>query len=570
MRSKNMNRQFNTMLSIARVTVILMILIFASGERIAAQGFDISNAADATHPWSSDVNPAVVSFQYAQISLGLKVFHYGFLPDQNLGIQQTHINGSFPFYLPYGLAVGADLRYFSAGIYSEFNSAIMLSRKVLDRFAIGIKLGIGRYGFAKQDFKLVDADDPLLSGNLGKTVLNLGLGAFWNPGNWHVGLALDNLNQPDIGRKTTANLPQQLSAAVAYDLGKFMPTLLIQNDGNWVRFGAAISAKYQNLGLIRLSYENTMPFKIEAQFNLSRDNSLQYGFDLPQQDMSTVSMGSHELIFTHIFDRGPDIAQPKILMSTDTLTIFEETIVRNMDREIAPNEIIGIPGLAPEYLEPTGKYRDLLILPTGQLSQWETAPLRLKRYDRFAKEIQWRMRQNPDIQLILCADAGTVADARALKNFITQQGVVTAEEIGFAKLTTSGKTKLEGFEPGLQQVSRSKPVCSAEKLALTFEVPGKTRQLKEWEMNILDSNNDVVKSFKGTDKLPDVLEWDWKNNWGELVAPGKYVCSLNVLGISGQQKTANSEPVRVTRLNRTISLRFSTETPMHADKIAPK
>lgn len=565
-----MNSQFDTVQGIARIGIILMILIFGSGERIVAQDFDISNAADVTHPWISDVNPAMVSFQYAQVALGLKVFHYGFLPDQSLGIQQTHINGSFPFYLPYGLAIGGDLRYFSAGIYSELSSAIMLSRKVLDRLAIGIKLGFGRYGFAKQDFKLVDANDPLLSGNLGKTVLNVGIGAFWNPGNWHVGLAFDHLNQPDIGRKTNANLPQELSAAVGYDLGKIMPTLLIQNDGNWVRFGAAISVNYQRFGLIRLSYENTMPFKIEAQFNLSRDNSLQYGFDLPQQDLSTVSMGSHELIFSHIFDRGPDIEQPKILMSSDTMKIYEETIVRYMEKEIAPNEIIGIPELAPEYLDATGKYRDLLIVPTGNLSQFETTSIRLKRYDRFAKEIQWRKRLNPGIQLILHADESTLSDARALKQYIVQKGITSPNEIGLAKLMSSGKAKLEGFEPGFQHVTRKSPVCSIEKLGITLLVPGKTRQVKDWEMKIVNSQNEVVKIFRGTDKLPEFLEWDWKNNWGEFVVPGKYVCSLHVLGMSGLEKTANSTPMSIIRLNRTISLRFGTEMPLHANKLTTK
>ncbi|MCI0495747.1 type IX secretion system membrane protein PorP/SprF [candidate division KSB1 bacterium] len=565
-----MKRKF----SIVRITnflaIILIALTFGFETRLSAQSFDISNASDASHPWSSDINPAVVSFQYAQASLGLKIFHYGFLPDQNLGIQQTHINGSFPFYLPYGLAIGGDLRYFSAGIYSEFNSAIMVSRKILDRLAIGVKLGLGRYGFAKQDFKLVDANDPLLLGNLGKTILNFGIGAYWNPGKWCVGLALDHLNQPDIGRKTNANLPQELSAAVAYDLGKIMPALLIQNDGTWIRFGVAISAKYQQFGLIRLSYESTMPFKIEAQFNLSRDNSLQYGFDLPQQDMSTVSMGSHELIFSHIFDRGPEIEQPKILMSADTLKIYEETIVRYMDKEIAPNEIIGIPELVPEYLEATGKYRDLLIIPTGHLSPYETAQIRLKRYDRFAKEIQWRVKQNPAMQLILHANESTLADARGMKQYLSQKGISNPDEIGLAKRMTSGKTRLEGFEPGFQQVTRNNPVCSTEKLGITFVVPGKTRQVKEWEMSIMNSQNEVVKTFKGTDKLPDLLDWDWKNNWGEFVSPGKYICSLNILGMSGLKKTANSEPIKVVRLNRIISLRFSQEHPLHATKMVPK
>jgi len=536
--------------------IFFPIIIFTS-TNVRAQGFNIYNPAEISQPWVSEINPAVISSQYSRVSVGLKVFHYGFLPDKNLGLNESHINASFPFYLPLG--VGCDLRYFSAGIYSELEASIMLSKKIIDQFSIGMKIGLERIGFARQDFNIVDANDPLLVGNLSKTSLNLGFGAYWNYGQWSFGFGIDHVNHPDIGFQTSAVLPRELYAGIGYKFSRFMPTLLFQNYDKWISYGLAVSMIHERFGLIRLSFENTMPIKMEVQFNLSKDNSLQYGLNLPTREINTVSIGSHEIVYNHILGRGPDIGHPKVLISSDTMKIYEECVVRSMSDGLSIDLLKNVDGLVPEYLEMNGNFRNLLVIPTGILNQYETKKIRYQRYTNLENEIKRRLQQNSNLNLILQTDDKSMTDARYLKRYLLLKGIIPSQNIHLAKMNSSGKPKLVGFLPGQHNVSHKKPICSIKTLEITLLVPGKIRHVRHWKLTIYNDHKKVIKTFNGRDKLPAGLEWDWKDKQGVLVAPGRYLCALTLQAMSGQKKISVSSPIQIMRLNRTVLLRFSLD-----------
>ena len=153
---------FRDLAKLAIVHFLLVGMIF-SATVIQAQGFKLYNPVESSQPWVSEVNPAIVSSQYSRISFGLKVFHYGFLPDKSMALNESHINASFPFLLPVGLGCG--LRFFAAGMYSELEGSILISKTIFRQFSIGAKFGMERIGFSRQDFSVVDANDPLLAGN---------------------------------------------------------------------------------------------------------------------------------------------------------------------------------------------------------------------------------------------------------------------------------------------------------------------------------------------------------------------------------------------------------------------
>ncbi len=544
--------------------LFLLISFLLAAEITWAQGFNVYNSADISQSWVSDINPAVISSQFSRVSVGLKIYHFGFLQNQSFAIRESHINASFPFYLPMDVGVGGDLKHFSAGIYSELTGSLLFSRRIQNNISLGIKIGLARYGFAKEDFNLVDANDPLLSGSLAKTVLNLGFGAFWNPDRWSVGVGIDHLNRPDIGHQTSATLPQEISASVGYKFGRIMPTLLLHHDGNFARFGLGLSASYERFGLFRLAFESNMPIKMEFQFNISRDNSLQYGFDLPAEELSSVSLGSHEFVYNRILGRGPDIGQPKMLISTNEMKIQEETIVRSMSPGLNLWQLERIDELAPEYLEANASARNLLVIPTGVLNKYETEAIRKQRYARLGEEIKGKLQKNPGLSLVLQTDDQSVADARALKQYLQRDGI---KEVGIAKVNSTSKAKLEGFEAGQQFKSQKKPSCSVDKLAIAFELSGKVRKVREWNLTIKNEKDDVVRTYKGKDRLPEQLDWDWRNEWGELVSPGQYSCTITIKSMSGLEKSSRSLPINVTRLNRSIYLKFTQESKLQASKL---
>jgi len=532
-----------------------------------AQGSFIWNSADRDQAWVSDINPAVISYQDARVSLGLKVFHLGFLPDKAFGLRESHINASFPFYLPYELGIGCDMRYFSAGAYSEAIGSVMLSKEVVDRFSLGMKIGLMRSGFDRADFVLVDVNDPLVGGDLWKTKLNFGIGAYWNPNYWTIGLGIDHINRPDIGFQTQAILPLEISAAIGYRFRRFTPTFLIQKDGMGFRYGLGVTVTQNRLGLLSFSYETGMPFKMEAQINLSSVSSLRYVLDLPNENMHTVSTGSHELIFNYIFDQGPDIARPKILLSSKSMTVTEETVIRSMPSNLSPIEVENMGEVAPEYLSTKRKLHNLLIVKTGALNQYETKLIRHKRYTQLAKGIMHVLQQNPDVQLILRADDGSLKDARAFKQYLLRKKIIDPPNIGLTKMDLSGEVKLVGFETGQEIKSSESPSFSADKLTINFTVPGNTRRVQNWKLTITDTRKNIVKTYSGKEKLPEQLEWDWRNKWGELVPSGQYICILTLRSVRGRKRASVSQQLAITHIKRTTTLRFRREPQMLISKI---
>ena len=370
---------------------------------------------------------------------------------------------------------------------------------------------------------------------------------------------MDHINKPDIGFQTSAILPQEIYAGIGYKSGNFMPSLIFKKDDKWVSYGLAVSMIYERIGLIRFSFENTMPIKMEIQFNLSKNNSLQYGIDLPTRELSDVSVGSHEMVYNHILGRGPDIAQPRILISSDTMRIYEERVVRSMPGELTAEVMKKVDGLMPEYLELDRNSQDLLVVPAGVLSQHETRSITRQRYMSLSEVIERKLQKNPKLSVVLKTNEKSLGDARILKHYLLKKGIIPPHNINISKLNSPGDLKLDGFVPGKIHVSQKKPVYSDRTLVITLQVPGKTRQVKDWSLKIYNDKKEVMKLFYGKDKLPDRLEWDWKNQWGEIVAPGRYVCLLSLRGASGRKKISASPAIRIKRLNRTILLRFSLD-----------
>jgi len=563
---KNVTGHHSRPLAIKKIAVIVC-SILAVGFRVSAQGGNGYNPVAGSQPWVTGINPAILSSRYAGVALGLKVFHPGFLPGNELGLNETHINASFPFYLP--VSIGCDLRYFSAGTYSELEAAVLLSKEVFDQFAIGAKLGLLRPGFGRQDFKLVDSGDPLLNGNLSRTSFNLGLGVYWSHDRWALGVGLDRVNHPDIGFQTSAVLPRQLFAGASYDFGNITPTLLLQQTDKKLSYGLAIAVNDERYGSIRLSLGNSMPVKLEVQFHLSRDSRLDYNLDFPTREISAASVGSHEIVYHHVLARGPEIGQPRILISADTMRIFEERVIRSMPGELSTERIETVDGLIPAYLKPEGRYRNMLVVPAGMLSRNETRAIRYRRYVELGNEIRQRLEESPELNLILRTDDQSLADARALKRYLLLTGIGSAENIKIVRINSPGRPDLAGFEPGQQNVSHQKPVCSEKTLEIRLAVPGETRQVNEWTLKIYNDRKKRIKTFSGKDQLPGRLHWDWKDQWGNLVEPGRYFCLLSLRARNGKKKVALSPVILVQRLRRTIKLCFRLEARPGENKADP-
>lgn len=548
--------------------IVCLIIAFLLPQRcLRGQESNIHNAVDRTAPWGTQINPALLSFQNARLSVGLKIFHLDFLADDRYGIRESRLNAGDPHLLPLGIGIGCDIRSFSAGIYSELEGSALLSARFLEQFSVGVKIGVLRQSFTEKGFDLIDADDPLLDGPLYKNVINAGLGVYWQRGRWSFGVGLDHANRPDVGLDTKAKMSQDIAGAVSYTAGIFTPTLLLQNNG---RYGFALTVSHKSYGFVKFSYENYMPAKMEVGIHLSRAGSMRYSLDLPNENMQSISMGSHEVSYSIAFKSDADLLRPAILLSTREMRIVDETILRSMSPDLTPKTIEGLSDLASEYLRTHGKPNNLLIIPSGGLGRYETTGMQQQRYADLGEEIREMLARNPEARTYISASTASFTDAQKLREYLVAQGIVSEHTIGIVTMNASDRPQLTGFSPGQEIGSRTGPNLSVETLRISLEVAGKSRAVDEWKLMIYTAERELVNTFRGRIRLPKYVDWNWRDYQGQLVMPGEYSCVLMVWTQDGEKKMCFSPEIRVRRAKRTVELAFRSKLPAASPQLTHK
>jgi hypothetical protein len=491
------------------------------------------------------VNPAVIPFQNSQIAFGIKILHWGFFQDQPFGLRENGFNISFPFLLPQQIGLGLDVRQFDASVYSELSASVLVGKEIHNRLAVGVKLGVEQRSFDRGKFNLVDPNDPLLqTGSLDQYKLNTGVGLFWNPGKFTSGIAVDHLNRSNIARDGKFLLPRELSGAMSYRLGFFVPSVIVHHDGLDWNVGFAIAAVKPRLGMLRLGYENTLPIKLEAEFNLSRNSKLNYAYDFATAGTRVASMGSHQVTFNHIFGRVPEIGAPVLFASTNVLNILIETITRSTPAQLPPEVLAAVTDLTPDYLAPALFLEDgNVVITAGKLHEGESAADTQNRYRAFANAIVGLLRDDYKRRIILRADPASAPDAAALESFLNKTLGLTFNDNISDNFHSIGRLALEDFKPGYRSVTRIEPRLSSERVIFDLRVPGQTRQTRSWLFRITGPSGKAVRAFSGKGSLPAALEWDWRNAKGRVVSPGIYQCRLILRSKRG--KVHVSAPVRL-------------------------
>lgn len=542
-----------------RFLFVFALLVFLFPSRSLSQGYELWNPGDAYRPWATAVNPALLADHETQIAFGFKVYHLGFLPSSALGIRENRVSFSAPYYLPYDVAAGAELRYFTAGPYYEFAANALLARPLMRGIVVGLKAGLEVRGFQQSRFEGVEAGDPVLEQATAVTNLNLGGGLFWRHGPFQIGMGVDHANRPNIGVRETAVFPREISIAAGYRYGPVMPTLLIRDDGVRWRMGFILAAARPSLGSLRLGYEAGLAVKLEAQLNLDRDSRLDYAVDLPREGTRGASAGTQELVYTRILGREPELDEPAILFTVNELTILQETVIRSMSPGLGEDVLARSPELLSQYLAPEAADMPTLSLVAGRLDEYETDSLRLARWRRLGRQIRDFLQTYPDGQALILANSSSSADAQAINRAAMQLGA-DAGRIRVARFEADrGEPDLRGFRPGRVSIQTKPLRLSAQAVAIELRATSRRRKTRTWTLSIRDASGQTIRRFSGSGNLPTQITWDWRDDAGRLVAPGDYVCNLLVHTPRGRTYDVDSLPLRVIRIDRKVYLRFQNE-----------
>ena len=536
----------------------IVALAVLAGVPALAQRQVLVDPADRSNFWISSINPAVIPHQYSQVALGSEFYNLAFVPDKAFGINEHRVNLSFPFWVPYDLGVGLDLRAFNAPLYSELEASLLLSRRISGPLAFGLKVGIESRSFDQSKFNLIDLNDPVLQGDgVGRSIPNIGAGLYWTAGPFSAGASMDHINRPNLAIDGESLLPYKAAVGLGYRIGAFTPTLLWNEDGFRRTLGFNVTTVVTKLAAVRLSYEQRGPIRLESQFSLSRDSKLSYAINVPNGPVSPVSRGTHQLAYQHILGREPDIGEPLLTMSSNTLNVVHERITRIADASVSQSALRATPGIAPEYVDPNRKLGNVVVVPLSgmreQLPEFNMQePFRV--LGRAAAEV---MQENPGNNLAVEVKRENAEDARLFDKVFKQVNPNGAEQIlvGYDRATVP--VPLDEFESGAPTVEEKAPQLAPTVVDFRILVPGRRRLVKEWKLTIASTNREPIRQFDGKGDLPATIAWDWRDDLGRIVEPGRYLCTLEVLSRQDNDYSSAAE-FEVSFTQRNVTLKFTT------------
>ena len=551
-------------LKISRVKIFFMgIVLLLTHEFIVPQaGLGqrqlLTNPADMTDLWSNQVNPAVISHQFTQFTVGTEVLHLGFDPGKAFGLSEHRFNIAFPYWLPLDLGIGLDLRTFRTSIYSEFETSLLLSRKVMHALSLGLRIGMERRSFNSSEFNLIDLDDPVLTGQgLGHSTANLGVGLLWQDKGFTFGANIDRVNSPNIARQGQSLLPRKFSAGIGYRLGPLIPTLVLNKEGDEQILGFNITADINRQAALKLRMEQGGPIRFEGQLNLSRDSKLSYGANLPTAPVSAASQGTHQLAYQQILGREPDIGKPLLTMSSNSLNITEERIKRILEAGISASQLRALPDLTQEYVDPAHQFGNMVIVPLAGVRAQIPTVNPAEPYKVLANEAIGlsRKRSNPS-KVAVRVSPNHRDDAKLFKKIWHKENRHSKRRLLVGYQKPGPKADVTPFTDNLISVVESDPKLYPARVAFNIEVPGRRRLVNKWHLIVTDEGNNKVRVFSGKGNLPKIIHWDWKNDDGDYVESGVYHCKLDVLS---KQENAYTSVTNfdVTLKRREVSLRFS-------------
>ncbi len=71
-------------------------------------------------------------------------------------------------------------------------------------------------------------------------------------------------------------------------------------------------------------------------------------------------------------------------------------------------------------------------------------------------------------------------------------------------------------------------------------------EITEWELDVINEDGDVVRTYSGEEKPPASVMWDGKDDRGLPVGDGEYVCQMKVKDKNGKEIKSNDEKVKVS------------------------
>jgi type IX secretion system PorP/SprF family membrane protein len=228
-------------------------------------------------------------------------------------------------------AIGLNLVNDVAGAQSNQNAKISYARllKVAKgKLSVGVSAGIFNRGI-NNDLRPREAGDNNVPVGFSQIKPDLGIGAYYEAGDYFIGIAANHLNSPsfDFG---TNNGKSVLNRTMSFLVGANMnagpnvilkPTIQIRSDAQTLTYDTGLLAEIKNKYWLGGSFRNQDAVSALAGLSLLKNNTLKLGFayDLITSNASLKAPGSIEALVSYAIGTGKKdtkVNTPKPIMRT--------------------------------------------------------------------------------------------------------------------------------------------------------------------------------------------------------------------------------------------------------------
>ncbi|MFQ5650785.1 MAG: type IX secretion system membrane protein PorP/SprF [bacterium] len=573
-------------------------LMMGRAREARGQNLIVANPAEVRDFRAGFVNPGVIAFQEAHAALGGKIFHLGFVDGQGTPFRQGYVSLALPTGISDEMGLGLQAQYFSTPLYSQSNLSFLISRRLQNKYAFGIRFNLFSRSFNQENFDLVDPDDPVFRNGTTQWGGTFGAGVVILPLPFlSLGIGIDHINRANISL-TNDDVYQPFRAYLGgtVDFGSVQATFSTSyGEGRWLpKASVSTTFRHQGYAMVGVS-ENAL--QAEGQWRISGPLSLNYNYEYTLFDNQGVGQGSHAVTLVHEFDRKPSLPkfeipeafraefQPPdrgmagespfyVYSVVDKMEIIEKKLTRVID-----------PGLTQEQLTQLTLH-ELGVLDSSRAenaSPYEQQAVDLGRipatlettlsegYQTFVKEVSEEINESGARARVITPKE-TYLRAAGLRRYFSVDSL-DSERLAFIEpVYKSRRDSLYATQKvGDRPIKPFESLVTLSPAVTTFQITPVARvHPQQWRLVIKDNHVREVWRFEGVGRPMSEMQWDWRDAWGKVVQPGVYSYALEWEDESGETRTTEKKYITVQKLLRHIRIEVTNQqkdTGVEADEI---
>jgi hypothetical protein len=454
----------------------------------------------------------------------------------------------------------------------------------LQIFSVGARVSALNLSYNRGEFVGVEPD-PVFQQGTGKTTLSGTVGVFAKPfPSLNLAAGVRNLNRPDLSLGSTAFRAQpEIYGGVSYAAGAFRARAEVSTGRYGVDVRAALEAYSTDGSYLRVGSDATFSTgMVEGQLHVAGPLSVNYQYTLPTSSLRSATTGSHQFSVLYEFGRAPEppeMPEPPSLMLEAERTAVEPTqapslyvsspyeTVQHLEKRIERNVEVPPEVAAAVSQEALGRLDSSFAATRGRTpgraiqdvpDHVKLADVLTATYDSTFGQLGERLAAGAPSTLQLVKGESDSIKTYGLYNRLRETANVKPSQLRVVRPAGSTADRDSARRAPTDSLQlpkeRSVSILNPRQTTLTLLFPYLPDTEGLWRVVVKDRSGATVRTFRGTGRPPEQIEWAWTDDQGEPLDQGVYSYVFEWEGLEGGVYRSNERTVAVQKTVRKITI----------------